>query len=271
MSARRPASHRLGWALGAPLAVFLAIPIAVLALSSGPAEVWHALRQPHALAAMGLSLWTTAVSLACIVAFGTPLAWALARSRRTAARVVETIVELPIVVPPAVVGVGLLEAWGRRGAFGPLLEVLGVSLSFTTAAVVVAQVVVAAPFYVQAAASAFRRVDDDLILVARTLGAGPRRAFAQVVLPAAAPGLAAGAALAWARALGEFGATLFFAGSLPGRTQTMPLAIYSALESDLAIARALALVLALVAFAVLLTLRFAPGLRAAAGDTRSRP
>lgn len=261
MSGSHARGRAAGWALGVPLVLFLVLPLAVLVLSTTPSELRAALRHPSAMSAIVLSARTTVVSLAIIVAGGLPLAWRLAHARHPIARVIETLVELPIVVPPAVVGVALLQTYGRRGAFGPLLDGLGISVPFTTAAVITAQVVVAAPFFVQSATNAFRRVDADQILVARTLGATHARAFFRVAIPAAVPGLLGGAAMAWARALGEFGATLFFAGSLPGRTQTMPLAIFSALEGDLALARALALLLAVAAFAVLVTLRLLPALR----------
>jgi molybdate transport system permease protein len=167
-------------------------------------------------------------------------------------------VDLPIVVPPAVVGIALLLTFGRSGLLGAPLTALGIQIPFTTIAVVLAQVVVSAPFYVQAAAAAFRRVDPDLLIVARSLGQRPRGAFFGVALPLALPGLMGGAALAWARALGEFGATLLFAGNLPGITQTMPLAIYAALEVDVRVAVALSLALAAVSVLLLLALRAAP-------------
>jgi molybdate transport system permease protein len=177
-----------------------------------------------------------------------------------------------MVMPPAVAGIALLLTFGRRGLLGGALEALGLGVSFTTAAVVMAQVFVAAPFYVGAAAAGFAALDRDLRVVARTLGASPARVFARVALPLARPALVTGAALAWARALGEFGATLMFAGNLSGRTQTLPLAIYAALESDLRAAQALALVLVLFAFALLLVLRGgAAARRAGAGAPRRGP
>jgi molybdate transport system permease protein len=155
------------------------------------------------------------------------------------------------VLPPAVAGLGLLLAFGQRSPLGALLARAGLGVPFTTAAVVLAQIFVSAPFYVEAALAAFRRLDANLLVIARTLGAGPARVLFRVALPLAAPGLSSGLALAWARALGEFGATLMFAGSLSGRTQTLPLAIYAALESDLRAARALSLVLVVIAFVLL--------------------
>ncbi|MDP6933281.1 MAG: ABC transporter permease subunit, partial [Myxococcota bacterium] len=169
--------------------------------------------------------------------------------------VANLVLEIPIVLPPAVLGVAMLETFGRRGLLGPFLSSMGVNLPFSPAAVVLAQVLVAAPLYVLTAEAAFRAVSDDLLLVARTLGAGPLRAWSTVALPTAAMGLLSGAGLAWARALGEFGATLMFAGNLPGRTQTLTLAIFQALESDLAQARAISAILVGVAVALLLGLR----------------
>ena len=250
-----------GLLLGLPLLAFLFLPVMALLLASSPDEISAALSHPMMSAAVLLSLRTTLLSLAIILVTGTPLAWWLARSRGRVVSMMETLVDLPIVIPPAVIGVGLLQAYGREGLLGSWLEALGVTLSFSSGAVVVAQVVVASPFFVQSAVAGFRKVDGDLLLVAQTLGASPLQAFLRVAIPSALPALMSGAALCWARALGEFGATLLFAGNMPGRTQTMPLAIYSALEVDLALARALALVLGGAAFAVLLLLRWIPALR----------
>lgn len=241
--------------VGGVLLLFLAAPLVALLTTTSAADFGAGLDHPLVWPALRLSLLTTSVSLALVVLFGTPLAWALARSRGRAARAVETVVQLPIVVPPAVAGVALLLAFGRRGLLAGWLYPEGWSAAFTTAAVVMAEVFVSAPFYVQAATSAFRRVDPRLLLVARSLGASPLRVLLRVGLPLAAPGLLAGAAMSWARSLGEFGATLMFAGNLEGRTQTLPLAIYTALESDLRAAQALAIVLVVAAFALLLLVR----------------
>ncbi len=249
-----------GHALALTLVALLILPVVALVLASSPTEISTGLRHPLFGPALSLSARTTLVSLAIVVGTGTPLAWWLATTRHRATRAVEILVDLPIILPPAVVGVALLEAFGRSGLLGPALNLLGVSLPFTTVAVVMAQVVVSAPFYVQAATAAFRKVDPDLMTVARTLGASPGFAFFRVALPVARPGLLGGAALSWARSIGEFGATLLFAGNLSGRTQTMPLAIYTALESDVQVALALALVLASIAVALLLALRVMPRL-----------
>ncbi|RDV40111.1 molybdate ABC transporter permease subunit [Bradymonadaceae bacterium TMQ3] len=224
-----------------------------------PAELLAGVRDARFAPALVLSLRTSLLSLALVVVGGLPLGWWLARSRSRGARLVEVLVDLPLVLPPAVVGVGLLMAYGRRGLLGGVLESVGVSLPFTSAAVVVAQVVVAAPFFVQAAATAFRSVREEQLLVAQTLGASRTEAIWKVAVPAALPGLVAGASLAWARALGEFGATLIFAGSLQGVTQTMPIAIYAALERDVGLAVTFALALAAIATVLLLTLRLGLG------------
>ena len=236
------------------------LPVAGLLFTSSPRALLRGLADPLVGPAVEISLLTTTASLALVIACGTPLAWIVARGRGRLWRVVETVVELPVVLPPAVAGVALLLAFGRRGLLGPPLAALGIGLPFSGAAVVLAQSFVAAPFYVQAATGAFRRLDPDLMLVARTLGASWPRVFFTVAVPVSRPALIGGAVLTWARALGEFGATLMFAGNLVGRTQTLPLAIYTALESDLRTAQSLSIVLVAVAFALLVGLRL--GVRA---------
>ena len=253
----RTSSRLLGLlpAVGAVLMVsVLAIPLLALILSTGLGDFFDGLSHPLALSALRLSLLTTTSSLALTLLLGTPLAWWMARHPGPAERAVATLVQLPIVVPPAVSGLALLLAFGRRGLLGPLLERAGWTLPFTTAAVVVAELFVSAPFYVQSAAAAFRRLDEDVLWAARSLGASPVRRFFQVALPLSRPGVVTGAALSWARALGEFGATLMFAGNLTGRTQTLPLAIYTALETDLRPAKALSVLMVAVALGVLLLL-----------------
>lgn len=238
-----------------PLLAVMVLPLVALAVASSPAELSASVRDPAFAPALWLSARTTLISLALVVIGGTPLAWWLTIAAPRRAKVVEVLVDVPIVLPPAVLGIALLATFGRTGLLGGL----GLGIPFTTTAVVLAQVAVSAPFYVQSATAAFRRVDGDAMLVARTLGQSPLGAFFRVAVPLAAPGLVGGAALAWARALGEFGATLLFAGNLPGTTQTMPLAIYTALESDVRVAIALALALTAVALLLLLGLRALPG------------
>ncbi|MBI4814912.1 MAG: molybdate ABC transporter permease subunit [Deltaproteobacteria bacterium] len=241
--------------MGAILALFLVAPLVALSGSVTWAELVMGLRSPLAGPALAVSAFTTGVTLALVISFGTPLAWTLARTESRAARVVETLVQLPIVVPPAVAGVALLLTFGRRGALAGWLYPDGISIAFTTAAVIMAEVFVSAPFFVQSALHAFRRVDPKLLVVARTFGASPFAVFFRVALPLAAPGLLAGAAMSWARSLGEFGATLMFAGNLEGVTQTLPLAIYTALEADLRAAQALSILLVAIAFFLLMFVR----------------
>lgn len=245
-------------ALGLALLGILVLPLLALALASSPAELAAGVRHSLFLPALSLSARTTLVSLTIVLITGTPLAWWLAVTASRTARVIEVLVVLPIVIPPAVLGVALLQGFGQSGLLGPSLALLGVQVPFTTTAVVLAQIVVSAPFYVESAAIAFRKVDVDLMLVARTLGASPSAAFFRVAIPVALPGLLGGAALSCARSIGEFGATLLFAGNLPGTTQTMPLAIYMALESDVRAALAISLVLAAIGLVLLFVVRVGP-------------
>jgi molybdate transport system permease protein len=242
-------------ALSGLLLLLVLLPIAGLLFTSPIGKLLRGLGDPLVGPAIRLTLATTAASLALIVVCGTPLAWAIARRRGGLWRVLETVIELPVVLPPAVAGVALLLAFGRRGLLGPGLAAFGIGLPFSSAAVVLAQSFVAAPFYVQAAVAGFRRLDADQVLVARTLGASWPRVFFTLAVPLSWPALAGGAALSWARALGEFGATLMFAGNQVGRTQTLPLAIYTALESDLQTAQSLSIILVVVAFALLMAIR----------------
>ena len=239
----------LGLFLGAPVAALLARAI----LSGGGSDASLMAAVADALA---LSLTTTAASLVLALALGTPLAYALARGRVPARRVVETVLDLPIVLPPSVAGLALLLVLGRRGPVGAALEPLGIELAFTTAAVVLAQVFVAAPFYVRSARTGFASVDRDLEDAARVDGAGEWQVFRAVTLPLAAPAVASGAVMAWSRALGEFGATIMFAGSVVGVTRTLPLLVYSEFGGgslDAAVAAGAVLIAA--AFAVLLAVR----------------
>ncbi len=206
------------------------------------------------LLALRLSLFTSAISMLVVVLVGTPFALSLARSESKIMRVVDQIVELPIIMPPVVAGVAMLLAFGRQGILGPPLAELGISLPFTTAAVVFAQIFVAAPFFVRSAKLGFMSVPREYEAISQTLGLSPWRTFLKLTLPLAAPSLLAGLALAWARALSEFGATIMFAGNLTGKTQTMPLAIMAAMESSLESAIALSAILLALALLVLVAL-----------------
>lgn len=241
--------------------VFLALPVAAIFVDAGPRELLSSLGDPAATDALWLSLKTTTIAIVVIVLLGTPAAWLLATRSFRGRSAVITLVELPLVLPPAVAGIGLLAALGPQGLLGGALDDLGVRLVLETAGVVVALVFVAAPFYIRQAQTAFAAVDRSWLEASRTLGAGEARAFATIGVPAAAPGLFAGLALAWGRALGEFGATLMFAGSFRGITQTVPLAIYDRFATDLTGALALSAVLVAVSAALLLSVKLVSGQR----------
>ena len=242
--------------LGAALAValaFLVLPVVAIFIDVGPRELISSLDDPAAIDALWLSLRTSLAAVVMIVVFGTPAAWLLATRSFRGREVVITLVELPLVLPPAVAGIGLLAAVGPSGVLAPI----GVSFTLSTAAVVVALTFVAAPFYLRQAQSAFAALDQSWLDASRTLGAGEARTLARVAIPAALPGLSAGLALAWGRALGEFGATLMFAGSFRGVTQTVPLAIYERFSTDFTGALGLSAVLVCVSAALLLAVKFA--------------
>ncbi len=198
---------------------------------------------PSALAALRLSLVTSLITVTITILFGTPLAYMLARWKFPLKSWLELLIDLPIVLPPSVAGLALLIAFGRKGLFGPTLSLVGVSLPFTSAAVVIAQLFVAAPLYVRAARVGFAEIDMQLEEAAHVEGANQWQLFREVMFPLAGRSLTNGAILTWTRALGEFGATILFAGNLQGVTQTMPLAIYLGFESSLGVAVALSVVL----------------------------
>ncbi|HEY5628455.1 MAG TPA: ABC transporter permease [Candidatus Limnocylindrales bacterium] len=244
-------------ALAFAAALVLGLPVVALvgrALLDG--SLVGAVGTAAVLDALGLSLVTTSVSLVLMVLLGTPLALLLARRRFRGSMLLETVIDLPIVLPPSVAGLALLLLLGRNGLLGPPLAAMGIELPFTTAAVVVAQCFVAAPFYVRSARTGFASVDHDLEDAARVDGASERALFLRVTVPLASSALAAGLVMSWARALGEFGATIMFAGNIEGRTQTLPLVVYSEFQAaglDTSVAAASILVLA--AFGVLIAVR----------------
>ena len=237
------------------LLLFLVIPLFVILLRAIEAELWQQLQQPTVAQAIRLSLFTSIVSTAITIVLGTPLAYLLARRQVRGQAALETLLDLPIVLPPAVAGLALLLTFGRRGLLGPTLETLGISLPFTTAAVIMAEIFVAAPFYIRSAQTGFASISRQLEESASDLGANDWRVFRHITLPLAGNALLSGAILSWARALGEFGATILFAGNFVGRTQTMPLAIYQALETDLGASVAIAAILILISFFFLVLLR----------------
>jgi molybdate transport system permease protein len=215
---------------------------------------WQRAPESEVISAISLSLITTAIALLVILIIGTPLAWTLARWQFRGRRLLNTVIELPIVLPPAVAGLALLVTFGQRGLFGPALDAVGINLAFSTEAVVIAQTFVALPFYTRAAQVGFAAVDRDIEEAAMVDGANRELTFMYVTLPLASRALMSGALLSWARALGEFGATIIFAGSLAGETRTMPLLVYNVLERDLNAAVWTALILVgLAAVAIGLT------------------
>ena len=234
---------------------FLTLPLLAIFLHTGPAQLLDSLGDPSSREALRLSLVTTTIAIAIIVVVGTPAAYLLATRAFRGRALVVTLLELPLVLPPAVAGIGLLAALGPNGLLGPVLHDAGIQLVLETAGVVVALVFVAAPFHLRQAQTAFAAVDPRWREASRTLGAGEARTFARVVVPAALPGLGAGVALAWGRALGEFGATLMFAGSFRGITQTVPLAIYDRFATDFDGALALSAVLVAISGALLLSIK----------------
>lgn len=261
MSSRRRRGRRVGLpvpvlALAVVAVVFFALPLIGLLWRAPWSNAWHYLTQDEALTALRLSmvcsLWATGLS----IVFGVPLAWLLARVEFPGRGMVRALCTLSMVLPPVVGGVALFFALGRRGIVGQYLDRwFGVTLPFTTAAVVIAQTFVAMPFLVITVEAALRQLDGRVEDASRTLGASRWYTFRRVTMPAIRPALVAGAVLAWARALGEFGATITFAGNFPGTTQTMPLAVYLSLETNPEEAIILALVLIAISFAVLVGLR----------------
>lgn len=235
---------------------FLAVPLAGLLVRAPWANAWSILRESQAIEALRLSLWTATAATVISLMVGVPLAWLLARADFRGLRPLRALVTLPLVLPPVVGGVALLLAFGRNGLLGQYLDQwFGVTIPFSPAAVVMAETFVAMPFLVVTVEGALRSADRGLEEAAVTLGASRMMVFRQITLPAVAPSIGAGAVLCWARAMGEFGATITFAGSFPGRTQTMPIAVYYALETDPEAAILLGLVLLLVSVVVLVTLR----------------
>ena len=240
---------------------FLIVPIVAVFLRVPPGQLVDALGSKVAREALIVTLETTVVAQVLILVFGTPTAYLLANRRFPGHSVAITLVELPLVLPPAVAGIGLLATFGRLGLLGSSLSALGIELAFTKIAVVLAVMFVAGPFYIRSAVAAFADVDHTLTDAARTLGAGPARTFGRVALPLALSGLGAGAALSFARGIGEFGATIMFAGSLQGVTQTLSLAVYEQFDVDFDTALAIGAELIVASAAVLLAVKLVPSWR----------
>ena len=259
--ARRPSAGRWGErslaALAGIFAVFLGLPVLALVWRSiTDGTLATAIVSPVVLDALSLSLVTTAVSLAITVSLGLPLAFVMARRQFRGKGWLEAIVDLPIVLPPSVAGLALLLVFGRRGLLAPPLEFLGISVPFTTIAVILAQTFVSAPFFIRSARTGIAGIDRDLEDAARVDGASEGQLFRAITVPLASAALAAGLVMSWARSLGEFGATIMFAGNVEGRTQTLPLVVYGEFQGgDLDASVAAAAILALAAFGVLVAVR----------------
>jgi molybdate transport system permease protein len=254
------------WLATAVVLAFLLLPVAAIFLRVPPGELLDQLDSDVVRDALVVTLKTNLVALFLVLLLGTPAAYLIATRSFRGRALVLTLVELPLVLPPAVAGIGLLAAFGRAGLLGGELEALGVTISFTQTAVVLAVCFVAGPFYVRPAIAAFESVDQTLLAAARTLGAGPARTFFRVALPLAGGGLGAGAALSFARGLGEFGATIMFAGSLQGVTQTLSLAIYQEFDVDFDSALAISALLVLVSGVLLLSVKLVAGWRSTYGS-----
>jgi molybdate transport system permease protein len=252
--------HKMGKLLILLLVVaivtYLVLPLVSVFITKSPVLLWEKLSGSIAYDALMLSLKTTIISIIFIIVFCTPLAYRLAKNEFPGKRALEAVLKMPIVAPTAVVGVGLLLVFGQRGLLGGALSIFNLEIPFTAIAVVMAQIFMAAPFYLNTARQSFEAVDDQLLAVSRTLGVSPWMTFWRVTIPLSIPGLITGVALSWALALGEFGATMMFAGNMPGKTQTLPLAIFTAMESDANVAVAISALLLTVSFLLLLFVSF---------------
>lgn len=248
---------------------FLAIPLVALFAETPLRELPTLLRDPTVVDAIKVTATANIAANLIIVVIGTPAAYLLATRRFRGRSAVITLLELPLVLPPAVAGVGLLAAYGRFGLVGSTLDAYGVLIPFSTFAVVLAITFVAAPYYLRGAIAAFEAVDPSLVAAGRTLGAGPRRAFVTIALPLAASGLIAGWALSFARGVGEFGATLLFAGNIQGVTQTLSLAIYDEFEGTFSIALAISVILLVFSAGVLIAAKLVPAWAPSTSTSRS--
>jgi molybdate transport system permease protein len=256
---RVPESVALGLHVGASavLVALLGLPVVALVLRVPPARLLERFRDDALLEALRLSLVTSVAATLSVMLLGLPVAYLLATRSFPGKRLIEAMLELPMVLPPTVAGVGLLLAFGRQGLAGGALAALGLSIPFTTLAVIIAQVFVAAPFFIAATRAGLAEVDQRYLDAAATLRSSPSRTLFRVMLPLAFPSLLAGGAMTWARALGEFGATITFAGNMPGVTQTMPLAVYIALQTDLDAAVAMSVLMLALSLSVLVGIRLA--------------
>ncbi len=236
--------------------LYLALPIAALFFRTTPDLFFSSLSDPQVMSALWLSLVTTTISLAIVILVGTPFAYVHTRCTYPGKVLVDTLIDLPLVLPPAVAGVALLVLYGRVGFLGRYFNMFGISIAFTTLAVIMAQIFVASPFYLRQAKSLFEQFELSYEHAARTLGASPVRTFLTITLPLTASGLVSGAVMTFGRALGEFGATIMFAGNLPGVTQTMPLAVYVGMEGNLTMGLTISILLVLISFVIMIAVRY---------------
>ena len=251
-SRTREVALKAGLALMLMLAMaFIALPVVALFLKSPLDTTLRSLHDPVVIDALRLSLMTSTITTITVVIMGTPIAYVSARFQYFGKELADSLIDLPVIMPPAVAGIALLVAFGRMGIVGHYLNGFGISIAFTTLAVIMAQVFVSSPFYIRQARTSFEDVDLTYENAARTLGASRVYTFFHVIIPIAMNGLISGAIMAFARSLGEFGATIMFAGNFQGRTQTMPLAIYTAMQGDLDVSLCLAIILVAFSFMVI--------------------
>ena len=237
--------------------LFIGLPVvAILVKAAQQKGLMASLLSDTTIQALQLSIVTSIISIIIVVIIGTPFALLLARKDNLLLKFIDSLVELPIILPPIVAGVAMLMAFGRQGIMGPALSSVGIALPFTTGAVICAQIFVAAPLYIRAAKLGFQSVSTDYEDVSQTLGVSPWQTFWKLTIPLASPSILSGLALAWARAISEFGATIMFAGNLTGKTQTMPLAILTAMESDIGASLGLSVILLFASIVVLIILGF---------------
>ena len=251
--------HTLTYAIAAILilavTLYLALPVAALFSRTTPELFFSSLNNPEVVSALYLSFLTTTITLIVVILVGTPFAFFHSRLDYPGKVFVDTLIDLPLVLPPAVAGVALLVLYGRVGLIGRYFNAFGISIAFTTTAVIMAQIFVASPFYLRQAKSLFEQLDPSYEQAARTLGASPFRVFMLVTIPMTANGLVSGAVMTFGRALGEFGATIMFAGNLPGVTQTMPLAVYVGMEGNFTIGLTISILLVIISFAIMIAVR----------------
>ena len=241
--------------LAIPLLLFFFLPILSIFIKTSPSSILTNLNEENALKAISLSLLTSVITTLVTVAFGTPVAYLLSQKHSRFYRIIDTLVDLPTVLPPAVAGVALLMAFGRKGIFASWLTQYGISIPFTTLAVIMAQTFIASPLYIKSAAISFSGISKELKQAAELDGASRFEIFRYIVIPLSWMGMLSGCVMTWARALGEFGATIIFAGNFPGRTQTMPLAIYIGFEIELNVALTLSIILITFSFLTLIIVK----------------